>query len=128
MHRILLVDDSEITRQSVTRALKTAGYSVHAVDSPIGLTRLVEEHQPDLVLVDVGLPSMPGDKAVEILIKHRRHLCPLVLYSGLSTEELEALVPASGADGYIRKGDSHEGLVQAIEFYLAQRPSERTVP
>src|SRR3954468_21028143 len=69
--KILIVDDSRVMRQIVTRSLRQAGYTGHEVveaeDGAEGL-RAFEEHNPELVLSDWAMPRLSG---LEMLIALR---------------------------------------------------------
>jgi CheY-like chemotaxis protein len=60
MHRILIVEDNDLNRDALSRRLMRRGYTVvHAPDGTRGLT-LAETEQPDLILMDLGLPDIDG--------------------------------------------------------------------
>jgi CheY-like chemotaxis protein len=118
--KIVLVDDSELTRELVKHALESQGYQVTCLDSPFGLSRAVNRERPDLVLIDVSMPGLQGDKLVQVMLSHRLHRCPLVLHSDKSEEELKELVKSSGASGFIQKKSDGPALAQAVAAFLAR--------
>ena len=60
MNRILIVEDNELNRDALARRLVRRGYHVvMAVDGREGL-RLAETANPDLILMDLGLPELDG--------------------------------------------------------------------
>lgn len=118
---ILIVDDSEICRETVRFTLQGRGYEVVTVDSPFSFGGALSRSQPDLVLVDAHMPALSGDKLVEVAIQNGLCACPIVFYSERSAEELQALVKSSGASGYIQKSGNPEDLVMAVEDFLAGR-------
>ena len=116
---MVVVDDSDIARGVAEHALTRAGMRVVGVDVPFAVASTVSEVQPDLVLMDVNMPSIRGDKLVEILRKNALPTCPVVLYSDMAASELARLSRAAGADGYIVKSFHPEELVSAVRRYLA---------
>ena len=66
-HRILVVDDNAIGRESLADVLRLAGHEVsEAADGPAALG-LARDFRPRIVLVDIGLPGMDGfDVAVRL--------------------------------------------------------------
>ncbi len=118
--KIVVVDDSEICRDLVRHALEAHGYQVMCLDSPFGLSRMVNRERPDLVLVDVSMPGLQGDKLVECLLSHRLHRCPLVLHSDKPEAELKELVRSSGAAGFIVKKNDGAALARDVEAFLGR--------
>lgn len=116
---IVIVDDSELSREMVRYTLTSRGYDVVTVDSPFSFGGALSRADADLVLVEAQMNALPGDKLVEIAIQNRLCSCPIVFYSGRPAEELQALVRSSGASGYIQKSNDPEDLVMSVEDYLA---------
>jgi CheY-like chemotaxis protein len=61
MPRILVVDDEPALRRTLERALRPLGFDVTAVGDPHLVYELLESSEPDLVLLDIHLPGLPGD-------------------------------------------------------------------
>ncbi len=118
---LVIVDDSETTRELVESILTRRGWRVIALDSPFTLSGVLNAERPDVVLMDVEMPALHGDKVVEIMNRahHHMHRCPLVLYSGLPETQLAALAHRAGAAGYIRKDVAATELVVRIEQILS---------
>ena len=121
--KIVVVDDSELCRDLVRHALESQGYQVTCLDSPFGLSRTVNRERPDLVLIDVSMPGLQGDKLVQVMLSHRLHRCPLVLHSDKPEDELKELVRSSGASGFIQKKTDGAALAQAVAAFLG-RPDQ----
>jgi CheY-like chemotaxis protein len=119
-HRILVLDDSEFVREAVSLILEEGGYDTVTLDSPFGLHDALCREDPDLVLIDVGMPGMSGDRLVELTQRTPTTLRarPLVLFSARSEEELRSLARACGAAGFIRKGSSPDAMLGAIQRLL----------
>jgi CheY-like chemotaxis protein len=117
---VVVIDDSDITRELVRRSLEDAGYRVVALESAVGSTSVIFREEPDLVLLDVNMPTLSGERLAEILRGNARLAhCRILLYSGASQEELSKLVRATGADGYISKSLDTDALVQQIRRSLS---------
>jgi DNA-binding response OmpR family regulator len=126
--KILLIDDSRFLRMANERALTLAGYEVlSAADGEEGL-RLACEQKPDLVVLDLMLPKLPG---LEVLRKLRSRpdtsSMPVVVISGLSQANDHRLV-AEGATSYFEKSRlmldrGSETFVQTINELLAKAKS-----
>jgi CheY-like chemotaxis protein len=116
--KVLIVDDSEICRDTVRDMLEEHGHQLVEVDSPFGLSRAVQSEKPDLVLIDVQMPALRGDQLVKVVLQHRLHRCPLVLHSDRPEAELMQLVRSSGANGYIRKTDDAVSFMRELRRFL----------
>jgi two-component system cell cycle response regulator DivK len=116
MTRIVLVEDNEMNRDMLTRRLVRRGYSVAiAVDGQEAL-EVVAREQPDVVLMDMGLPVIDGWEATRRLkadpTTARIPVIALTAHA-LSTDRDEAL--AAGCDDYETKPIDLERLVARIE-------------
>jgi DNA-binding NtrC family response regulator len=118
--RILVVDDSEFCLESVRISLEEAGYEVITLSSPFGFAAAIMETQPELVLVDVTMPGLSGDKLVEIATKNDvRANSVIILHSDRGERELRQLTEKCGASGFIRKTSDQSTLVGEVKRFLA---------
>lgn len=117
--KVLVVDDNEVCRAVVRETLEGDGFDVVELGSPVGMSSVVNLEKPDVVLMDVEMPAIEGDKAVEILLKHRLHDCKILLYSGRAPAELEKLARSCGASGFVPKTVTDKALALAIRTHLA---------
>ncbi len=122
--KIIILDDSESSRELVQRMLGSAGYQVIPCETPFALSGLILEQRPDLVLVDVDMPALRGDKVVETVLRHDLHSCVIALYSARPRSELAVLAHRSGADGFICKSGDARDLGARVAELLAT-PSRR---
>jgi CheY-like chemotaxis protein len=116
--RVLVIDDSPVTVQLITQALKSSGIEADAATDLASLDERLSGSGYELVLVDVNMPEMYGDDVVEFLRVGRKLTARLFLYSDLPEDELTAKAKASGADGYITKSSGLEAAVEAISNAL----------
>lgn len=119
--RIVVIDDSKLVLAIATEALEGAGFEVLATDSGIEANQFIYSSQrPDLILIDVMMPLLNGDRKVRLLKEREssRHI-PVILMSTKGQEELEQLTRESGADGYIQKPFDEASLVQQVDRILA---------
>ncbi|MGM0554756.1 MAG: response regulator [Myxococcota bacterium] len=117
---ILVVEDSEITRDLVTGILSNHGYRIlTAEDGQEGWERL-QDHRVDLVVTDVQMPRMSG---LELLQQIRStpstEDVPVVILTTLGDPQDKARAMQMGADGYLVKLDFEEkDLVGMVQRYL----------
>ncbi|RKH89316.1 hybrid sensor histidine kinase/response regulator [Corallococcus sp. AB045] len=121
--RILVVDDSPLTRELVANLLEAVGYdTLRAADGPSALEQLVQEGPPvELVVTDLEMPEMDGVELTRRLKSDpaRRGL-PVVILTTRGGESDRARGLAAGADGYITKGDLvRQDLVDVVGRLLA---------
>lgn len=117
--KILVVDDSEVVREMVKLMLEEFEFDVEVLDSAFGLSGAMVRHKPDLVLMDVAMPALQGDKAVEIALRNELSGCPIVLHSDRSDAELASLARRSGARGFIHKTGDSLTLARAVRQFLS---------
>ena len=127
--RVLLVDDSEIVRETTGAALEAAGFEVKAIASSLSLPLAVTDLDPDVILLDVCMPGLNGDTALR-LSRNRDLLSgvPVLLYSGKTREELAQSGRQAGADGIVSKGESLPSLVRTLDRWVSCRKMRRRSP
>jgi two-component system KDP operon response regulator KdpE len=113
MLRVLVVEDDDATRELLQLALREAGHdTVSALDGQHAL-RLALVSQPDVVVLDLGLPHMSG---VEFVANWREHRgdegAPLVVISGHA--DLMTVAKSLHARAAFRKPFDVEALVAAV--------------
>jgi DNA-binding response OmpR family regulator len=117
--KILVVDDSEVVLEVTEYMLRSTGYEVVTCNTPIGVTLVAAREQPSLVLVDLDMASMGGDRVVASLKASMRTAnIPVLIHSDREAPELEAATRNSGADGYIKKTADARALCRQIRAHL----------
>ena len=126
--KILVVEDEENLREAVRYTLSGEGYEVYvALDGEIALEQ-ARKHLPDLVILDVMLPSLDGFEVCRILRKEFD--MPIFLLTA-KTEEIDKVVGLEiGADDYITKPFSMRELLartrNALRRYSATKRTGNT--
>ncbi|MER5930424.1 response regulator transcription factor [Streptomyces sp. NPDC002054] len=112
--RVMVVDDHPMWRDAVARDLGAAGFDVVATagDGPQAVRRALAVG-PDVLVLDLNLPGMPGVQVCKELVGANPALRVLVLSaSGEHADVLEAV--KSGATGYLLKSAAAEELIDAV--------------
>lgn len=125
--KVLIVDDQPRARQSLRALLSTwppAAEIREAVDGHDAI-RLVQEMEPDIVLMDVRMPTMDGLQATRLIKARWSHIRVIVL---TLHGEYEAEAKAAGADAFVGKADSVDQLLAALQTVTASRRYSRTLP
>ncbi len=112
--RVLVVDDDVDTLELVRRTLTARGFEVHTHTSALGVSNLVRNTEPHLVLLDVHFPALKGDKVVALARQYAPPSTQFILYSAADESRLRSLALASGADGYLSKSVQGEELAQKL--------------
>jgi two-component system KDP operon response regulator KdpE len=119
-HRVLVVEDQVAVAELVHDALTEIGYAVAlAATAAEALARLVAD-EPDLVLLDLKLPDLPG---LELLDRLRAEWpkVPVVILSGTDDPILARAAMARGATAYVTKPFPLDRLREVVEVVLALR-------
>jgi CheY-like chemotaxis protein len=103
--RVLVIDDSEVSRAALAETLERAGCQVFQLPSAIGATRMILRHNLRAVIVDVNMPGLSGDRLVAVLRTNPRlRDLAIIVVSGVSGVELDNICRDTGADGALDKG------------------------
>ena len=115
MYRILVVDDSMIIRNKISRLPKEAGFKIEA-SAKNGKDALnkCRACRPDIITLDLTMPEMDGLEAIPNLLEIKPDILILVV-SALSDQAtgLEAL--ELGASGFLNKPFTEEELVDSLK-------------
>ncbi len=127
---VLAVDDEPANLLLVGAALEPMGYEVSTADSASAARGFVERRVPDLVLLDVMMPTETG---VDLCADwrdpdHPMHAVPVVLVTALGADRHRSEGLAAGADDYIEKPFDFEALVARVRSWLARGREERRRP
>jgi DNA-binding response OmpR family regulator len=125
---ILVIDDDPDLRDLVDVTLRSASYRVvEASDGPSGIAAY-HAHQPDLVVLDIGLGAMDG---LEVCRALRSHGSTPIVFLTARADELDELVGfAVGADDYVTKPFAPRLLLARVSSVLRRartEPEDRTV-
>jgi two-component system, cell cycle response regulator DivK len=117
--RILLVEDSEDNRFSLSKLLQLEGYAVlEAIDGAQAIEVATRE-KPDLILMDLSLPVMDGLTATRTIRKAEGlELTPIIALSGHDADTLGDEVKASGITDYANKPVDFDRLIGMLSRYL----------
>ena len=119
--KVLVIDDSEIVLAMASEALIAKGYEVVTALSARDADRFIYcENRPDIIIIDVMMPTLDGDKKTKMLKDDSATSeIPVLLLSSKSERELAQLVTESGADGFIRKPFTFREMIERIEAATA---------
>jgi DNA-binding NarL/FixJ family response regulator len=120
--RVLLADDHGIVRRGLKSILEEAGLSVvgEAADG-LEAIRLIEERQPDLLIVDIAMPKLSG---IEVAARSQKLERPpgIIILSMHADESYIIRALAAGARAYLLKDATDEDLLPAVRAVSAGKP------
>jgi DNA-binding response OmpR family regulator len=120
--KILCIEDDRETAKLIANELTERGfYALIAYDAQVGVAAIIKR-VPDLVLCDVGLPSMSGFEILETVngVTPRSNRIPFVFLTGWVDRDDELHGRSLGADDYLTKPIDFDILEQIIRARLAR--------
>jgi DNA-binding NtrC family response regulator len=116
-NKILVVDDEEIVRSSISDCLKEIGYEIVAVENGYKAIDKIKAEDWDLALVDLKMPGMDGIQVLKT-IKEIKPIIPVIIITGYATVENAVTAMKLGAADYIMKPFNAEELRVRVENVL----------
>ncbi len=113
---ILLVEDHEFTRIGLSMTIKnipSLNLVAEATDGQEAII-LAQKYNPDVILMDIGLPKIDGISATKKIKEELKLDCAILMFTSRDEKEDVFASFKAGADGYIMKGTSAQNLVNAI--------------
>lgn len=121
---VLVVDDDPDVRAVLRDVLGDHGFLVTEASTGSQAKELLTQHEPDVILLDLGLPDMSGlDMLIELT---KASATPVIVLSGRSGETDRVVGLDLGADDYIAKPFSERELVARVNAAIRRR--QRAAP
>ncbi len=120
---ILTVEDESRISRYLRSSLQMAGYDVLVANDGVQALEQMQSNQPDLILLDLGLPHMHGFEVLERVRKQSD--VPVIVLTALDTEDDKVKALMMGADDYLPKPFGNRELQARIISVLRRaRPVE----
>ena len=122
---ILIADDEPNQLELMAFNLESAGFSTIRANNGKEVIKLVEEKNPDLIILDWMMPKMSGiDVCRALRSRSETKLLPIIILSARSEEGDKLLGLDTGADDYISKPFSPKELISRVKALMRRsRPS-----
>jgi len=121
MSKVLVVDDSPMQREMISRVLKNVGINVTVASDGLEALEQIQQNCPDLVVLDIVMPRMNGYEVCRWLRSNLGENLPVVMCSS-KREELDRYWGIKqGADAYIAKPFRPQDLVVTVKQLLRVR-------
>lgn len=121
MAKILLCEDSAFFAQAITMTLKTQGHEVvHAPDGEVGVAKLQEMGDFDLILCDIMMPKLDGFGVIKaVKADSKFSSLPFIFLTGVSDMDSMDRGKELGANDYFIKSNvSMDKLVELVKKYV----------
>jgi two-component system nitrogen regulation response regulator NtrX len=121
---VLIVDDEEGIRESLSGILEDEGYTVVSSGTGEDALKIIQEQPPDLVILDVWLPKMDGIEALQEIRTTKRDL-PVIMISGHGNIEVAVKATRMGAYDFLEKPLSLERILLCSKRALERSALEK---
>lgn len=115
-HRVLIVEDDRGLADVVAQALESAGFTSSVATTGANGVSQAESHEPELVILDLGLPDMDGTEVCRQLQEKRK--VPVIMLTARAEEHDRVAGLENGATDYVTKPFSVRELVARVKTVL----------
>jgi CheY-like chemotaxis protein len=128
MPTILCVEDDPILRTNLSEELQDSGYQTLEACNGLEAIKLIHDHNPDLILCDISMPSMDGLDFLEQVRKEESGIgdIPFVFLSAISGPEHVNAAEQLGVLDYLTKPIDFDQLIAVVERTLAPQTPKKT--
>ncbi len=116
MKKILIVDDSRVSRKMLSNMLEKSGFEVvaEAINGKEGY-ELYAKLSPDVVLMDITMPEMNGLDSMRLIKEHNPDAKVIIISAAGQMEKKEEAM-AAGATAFITKPYSNQEIIDTINY------------
>ncbi|WP_312819521.1 response regulator, partial [Pseudomonas sp.] len=115
---VMVVDDSVTVRKVTSRLLERHGMSVMTAKDGVDAMALLEEHRPDVLLLDIEMPRMDGfEVATRIRRDERLKDLPIIMITSRTGQKHRDRAMAIGVNDYLGKPYQESVLLQSIAHW-----------
>ncbi len=123
--RILVIDDSPTVIMAIQQAFAETSCHVDGVDHYLEIPRYLRKTPPDLVVLDLNMPGLSGERTADFIRRDQQRDTPIVIYSSMPDETLQAVASRTNAAGWVSKQAPLHRLVTVVKLTLARKRRER---
>lgn len=123
MHKILVVEDEELIRTMLQINLENDDFDVITCESAERMLEKLNRHRFDLILLDIKLPGINGQEALELL-RTRGIETPVIMVTAVENTSSKVSSLEHGADDYISKPFDLDELKARIKAVLRRENSK----
>jgi len=128
LSRLLIVDDSEITRGMFARRLTRRGYDISMAESAHGLLERVRKENIDLILLDIEMPEITGIEALKALRQYYTSIqLPIIMLTVRNQSKDVIAALELGANDYLTKPIDFPIALARIKTQLSHKRAENAL-
>jgi len=116
--KILIIDDEEDIRESLTDILKDEGYEIIVAENALKAKEIKSKIRFDLILLDIWMPDCDGISLLKQWAKDKEINCPVIMMSGHGTIDTAIEATKIGAFDFLEKPISLQKLLKTISLAL----------
>lgn len=117
MSKILIIDDDEMMLRALSNYLNDKGFSIlTTADGPQGIL-IYKNENPDVVILDLGLPSLDGRDVLKHIINYDRD-AKIIISTGYGSKQIEDEALKNGAFAFFSKPFDVVVLIEKINSAL----------
>ncbi len=121
MIRILVAEDNAVNRELLRELLEARGYIVSEACDGQEALHMIEQVQPDLLLLDIGMPVLDGFAVIRRIREHLRLAAlPVVAVTAYAMRGDREKILNSGFDGYLSKPLNPSSLSEELDRLLTK--------
>lgn len=118
--KILIIDDDADIRLGLNARLKANGYDTAFAEDGVSAMSVARRENPDLILLDIGLPGGDGFVVLKRLKTHTALACtPVVVLTAREAQEYEQKALDGGASAFFQKPANNQDLLASIASQLS---------
>jgi len=127
--KILIIEDNKLNLKLIRTILLISNYKVfEAENAEVGF-QIIEEHRPDIILMDIQLPGMDGLTATRrIKASDAYKDIPVIALTAKAMDGDEQKALAAGCDGYIVKPINTQGFISTLNNCIQNATTNRSDP
>ncbi|MFO7566809.1 MAG: response regulator [Enhygromyxa sp.] len=123
--RLLVIDDSATVIRAIERGFVGTAYRVETVNHYLEIPRYLRQTPPDLVILDLNMPGISGERISDFIRRDQQRDTPIVIYSSLPEETLQAAAVRTRAVGWVSKQAPMDDLLALVRETLARQTLTR---
>ncbi|WP_299003456.1 diguanylate cyclase [uncultured Shewanella sp.] len=115
-YKVLIMDDSRTQALFCENVLNRAGMMTQVVTQPLTILEVMEEFEPELILMDMYMPGCTGVELASVIRQQSAYLrLPILFLSGENNKDIQLNAMKLGGDDFLTKPVAPEHLVSTVQ-------------